>query len=287
MARRLLSLGEPEEPKMTARKLVLALPFLFAACNEKGLTHDEAVAALSESSMDSQAANVTAGPVEISTNFTIGGAVEKAADELRGFLVAEIPCAKITLQGATITTEWGANGGTCSYKGLTYSGTSSVTIKATDASTLEVDHTFSDLSNGVVKVSGTAQVTWSATEHSRHVVHQLTWTRLSDNRTGTGTGDRTQTLIDPAQGLAGGIRIDGNRHWSGQSGQWDLAITGVEVRLQDPVPQAGSYQLTTPSDKNVSLSFARQSDTVIKVTLSGPKATFSFNVREAGTISDS
>ena len=83
-------------------------------------------------------------------------------------------------------------------------------------------------------------------------------------------------------GIAGGIRIDGNRHWSGQSGEWNLAITGVEVRLQDPVPQAGSYQLTTPSDKNVSLSFDRQNDSVIKVTLSGPKATFTFNVREAG-----
>jgi hypothetical protein len=272
---------------MTSRKFALALPILLAACNEKGLTHDEAVAAVTESSLDSQAASVTAAPVEISTSFTIGSAVDKAADELRGFLAAEIPCAKVTLQGATITTEWGAAGGTCAYRGLTYSGTSSVTIKKTDAATLEVDHTFSDLSNGVVKVSGTAQVTWSGTEHSRHVVHQLTWTRLSDNRTGTGTGDRTQTLIDPSQGIAGGIRIDGNRHWSGQSGEWDLAITGVEVRLQDPVPQAGSYQLTTPSDKNVSLSFARQSDTVIKVTLSGPKATFSFNVREAGAISDS
>ena len=36
-------------------------------------------------------------------------------------------------RGATITTEWGAAGSTCSYKGLTYSGTSSVTIKKTDA----------------------------------------------------------------------------------------------------------------------------------------------------------
>ena len=53
------------------------------------------------------------------------------------------------------------------------------------------------------------------------------------------------------------------------------------------MPQAGSYHLTTPNDKNVSLSFARQSDTVIQVTLSGPKATFTFNVREAGAISDS
>src|SRR4051812_20943877 len=271
---------------MSVRTLWLAVPVLAVACNEGALTREEAVDALEESSLDSQASAVTAAPVEVSTHFTIGGAVEHAALELRTFLAAEIPCAKITVEGATVITDWGSTAG-CTYRGMTYSGRSSVTIHRTDATTVEVDHAWTNLSNGKVQVSGTAHVTWSEAEHSRHVVHQLTWTRLSDGRTGTGTGDRTQTLIDPAQGIAGGIRIDGNRHWSGQSGEWNLAITGVEVRLQDPVPQAGSYQLTTPSDKNVSLSFARESDSVIKVTLSGPKATFTFNVREAGAISDS
>jgi hypothetical protein len=272
---------------MSARKYVLALPIIIAACNQDGLTRDEAITALSESSADSQASAVTATPVEISTNFTIGSAVQNAATELRAFLAAELPCARVTVDGATVTTEWSATGSSCTYKGMTFSGVSSVTIQRTDTATVEVDHTWTDLSNGKIKVSGTAHVTWSATEHSRHVVHQLTWTRLSDGRTGTGTGDRTQTLIDPAQGLAGGIRIDGNRHWSGQSGQWDLAITGVEVRLQDPVPQAGSYHLTTPADKSLTLSFERQSADVIRVTLTGPKHDFSFDVRETGTISDS
>ncbi len=59
---------------------------------------------------------------------------------------------------------------------------------------------------------------------------------------------------------------------------------GVEVRLQDPVPEAGTYDLTTPSDKNVSLSFTRQSTSVIEVTLTGPKASYSFDVQETGTI---
>src|SRR5262249_51828616 len=99
-------------------------------------------------------------------------------------------------------------------------------------------------------------------------------------------GDRTQTLLDPNQGIAGGFRIDGNRHWQGQSGNWDLAIMGVEVRLQDPVPQAGSYQLTTPSNKNISLSFTRVATDVIRVSLSGPKRTFTFDGRETGSISD-
>jgi len=272
---------------MSARKFAFVLPLAMLACNQQSLTHDEAVDALTESSLESQASAVTAAPIEISTNFTIGKAIENAAADLRGFLAAELPCATVTVQGATVTTEWGAAGGGCTYKGLTYTGTSSVTISRTDGATVEVDHAYADLSNGKVKVSGSAHVTWSATEHSRHVVHQLTWTRLSDNRTGTGSGDRTQTLLDPAQGLLGGIRIDGNRHWQGQRGQWDLAITGVEVRLQDPVPQAGAYQLTTPNNKTLTLSFARQAADVIRVTLTGPKRSFSFDVRETGTINDS
>jgi hypothetical protein len=272
---------------MSLKKFAFALPLLLTGCNQDALTHGEAVDALDESSVESQASALTAAPIEISTNFTIGSAVAQATQQLHDFLVAEIPCATITLEGSTITTHWGAASGSCTYKGMTYSGTSSVTLQRTDASTLEVDHTFTDLSNGNVKVSGTAQVTWSATEHSRHVVHQLTWTRLSDNRTATGSGDRTQTLIDPGAGLSGGIQIDGNRHWSGPSGSWDLAITGVQVRLQDPVPQAGSYSLTTPSNKNLTLSFQRQSADVIQVTLSGPKRSFTFNVRESGVVSDS
>jgi hypothetical protein len=271
---------------MSVRQLALALPLVLLACNQSALTRQEAVDALEESSIESQASAVTSGPVEISTHFTIGSAVDKAAAELRGFLAAEIPCAKITIEGSTITTEWGAAGDNCTYKGLTYSGTSSITIRRTDPQTLQVDHTFSNLSNGKVKVTGTANVTWSGAEHSRHVVHELTWTRLSDNRTGTGSGDRTQTLLYPSQGLAGGIRIDGNRHWSGRSGEWDLAITGVEVRLQDPCPQAGKYSLTTPSDKTISLSFSRKSEEVIHVTIAGPKREFSFDVRQA-VISDS
>jgi hypothetical protein len=272
---------------MLIRRLAPALILVAvaaAACNQEALTHEEAVDAVTEASLDSQASNVTAAPIELSTNFTIGSAVEQAAADLRAFLVAELPCASVSVQGATVTTQWGAAGGSCTYDGLTYSGTSSVTIMRTDATTLEVDHTFTNLSNGVVEVSGTADVTWSTTSASRHVVHQLTWTRLSDGRSGTGTGDRTQTLIDSTQGIAGGIRIDGNRTWTGASGKWSLAIMGVEVRLQDPVPEAGSYELTTPDDKNVSLSFTRQSTTVIDVTLTGPKASYSFDVQETGTI---
>jgi hypothetical protein len=271
---------------MWKTRFALVWPLVMLSCNQDALTRDEAVAALSEASVESEASALTTAPIEIATHVTIGATVESAAQDLRAFLAAELPCAKITAEGATITTEWGTTSG-CAYRGSTYTGTSVVTIKRTDTTSVEVDHTYADLSNGKVKVSGSAHVTWSSSEASRHVVHDLVWTRLADQRTGRGTGDRTQSLIDPAAGVAGGIRIDGNRHWSGVSGEWDLAITGVELRLQDPVPQAGAYELTTPNGKSVSLGFTRQTADTIRVKLSGPKRAFSFDVRSTGAIVDS
>ena len=118
--------------------------------------------------------------------------------------------------------------------------------------------------HGRVKVSGTANVTWSKADASRHVKHDLHWTRLLDGRTGHGTGDRVQRLLHPEQGLEGGIGIDGNRQWTNDRGQsWNLAITGIEVRLQDPCPESGSYALTNPAGKMLSVDFTRRDETSI------------------------
>lgn len=120
-------------------------------------------------------------------------------------------------------------------------------------------------------------VTWSLQDElSRHVVHELTWTRMSDGLTGTGTGDRLQRGLngDVTQGLA----IDGERTWAGTAGTWDLDIDGVELRWIDPVPQAGIYTLTTPSLKQMSLSFDRKDEDTITVTVASSDQSFDFDV---------
>jgi hypothetical protein len=257
-----------------------------AGCQQEELSRGEAQTAISEAAIEHEAASATATSVEITTHFTIGKALKDAASELQGFLAAEIPCAKSTVVDHTITTEWGATSG-CSYKGLTYSGTSSVTISKNDDGSVQVDHVWTDFSNGRVKVTGTANVTWSKADASRHVKHDLHWTRLLDGRTGHGTGDRVQRLLHPEQGLEGGIGIDGNRQWTNDRGQtWNLAITGIEVHLQDPCPDAGSYALTNPAGKMLTVDFTRRDATSIIVEISNGKNHFSFVVKSAGTISD-
>lgn len=262
---------------------VVAGALLLAGCPKKEsddpLTLAEAKEAVEESTLSDQAFSVVNGTVEISTNFTIGQAVEAAAEQLRDFIASQLPCAEITLAKATLSVEYGAKPGSCTYHGHTYSGVHEVTVSRADGE-VSVHHTWSDLSNGVVSVSGSADVTWSLDDQSRHVKHELTWTRLSDGRQGVGSGDRTQTAL--AGGIAEGIRVDGTRTWQGKSGRWDTSINNVEMRWVDPVPQSGSYVLATPFDKSLSMAFERVDEDTIRVTLASEGRSFTFNVNKLG-----
>ena len=263
--------------------VALPLTFVLAGCPKEGeLTSAEAQEALQQASASSQAENLTAASVDISTNFTIGGALEKAAEELKSFVDSQLPCADVTLEAATLTIEYGVKPGNCVYHGHRFSGTTSLTVGKNAINEVVVDHVWTGLSNGVIRLDGTAQVTWNFSDQTRHVVHDVSWTQLASGRTGKGSGDRTQKAL--AGGISEGIQIDGSRSWTGQRGTWDLAIDGVELRWSDPVPQAGSYSLSTPFDKSVSMSFSRVDDDTIKVTVAGAKRDFSFTVSKAGII---
>lgn len=264
------------------------LALLLTACpkdkNDEPMTLAEARDAAVESTADAQAAALTTTSVELSTHFTIGGAVKDAAGELRAFLETQLPCADVALADATLTVRYGVKGGTCTYRGHTFSGTHRIAITKNEGAQVTVDHTWTDLSNGTVKVNGTAHVTWDLDDRYRKVEHDLTWTRLADGKTGRGTGDRTQRPL--AGGVAEGIQVDGSRTWTGPAGRWDLSIEGVQMRWADPVPQAGTYRLATPKGRSLSMSFQRIDADSIEVTVSGASRSFSFTVNGAGGVAD-
>jgi len=262
---------------------LFTVPFALSACPKDGeLTAAQAQESLEEASASSQAEGLTSATVDISTNFTIGEAVEQAAQELKTFIGSQLPCADVSVSGSTLTVKYGVNPGNCVYRGHTFSGTSAITVSKDDMNDVVVDHVWTKLSNGVVQLDGTAHVTWNFNDKTRHVTHDLTWTQLSTGRTGVGTGDRTEQPL--AGGIAQGFQVDGSRSWKGARGTWDLAIDGVQMQWTDPVPQAGTYTLSTPFDKTVSMSFNRVDSDTIKVTVSGPKHEFSFNVSKAGAV---
>jgi len=273
---------------MKARALLIAaLPLALTGCpkeREEPLTQAEAQQALEESSISAEAEVLTSGTIEISTNFTIGQAVEAAAEELQAFIESQLPCAEITLSPGSLVVEYGALPGECTYHGQTYSGTHTITVQRNEEAEVVVNHEWDELSNQRLSVTGEATVTWSLADQTRHVVHELTWTRLSDGRTGTGAGDRTQRAL--SGGILEGIQVDGTRTWDGQAGHWDLAIDGVQMRWVDPVPQAGSYTLATPFDKSLGLAFERQDADTIEVTVTSGARHFSFLVSQAGDVNE-
>jgi hypothetical protein len=269
--------------KRLASAFVLSLAW--TGCQQEGMTLAESRDALTEASVSSQAGDLAAASIDITTSFTIGQGVAAAASELKTFIESQLPCADIQLSNATLSITYGAKPGMCFYRGHQFSGKTQVTVTKDDMGDVIVDHVWTDFSNGLVKVSGTAHVTWSLPNASRRVQHELTWTRITDNRTGKGSGDRTQTALP--EGIAVGMQVDGSRAWDGASGHWDLSIQGVQMRWADPVPQAGRYTLVSPTKKSASMSFSRIDADTIQVTVTSGRSTFKFNVHRAiGEISD-
>lgn len=264
------------------RKLVgvvcVALALGAAACEPKEdpLTREEANEAVAEARLSSEAQNLTDGMVEITTDFTIGEAVEDAAEELRATIANQVPCAEASRDRATVIVEWGVTDG-CTYKGRSYTGTTAITIARTEAGSLQVTHDWMDLSNGKVTVTGTATITWSGEDRTRRVEHEATWT--DGERTVTGSGDRTQTFLETDADTGWKLQVDGSRAWKNGERSWDLDINAVTVRSVDPVPESGSYTLVNPAGKTLKLSFARVDETTIAVTVAGPRRDFTFNVK--------
>lgn len=257
------------------------IALLVAGCPAEELTYGEAKEAVQEAALASEAAQIAEGTVEISTSFTLGKAAEEAAAEVRDYIQTQLPCAEVTLEDKTLTVEYGALPGDCAWHGRTITGTHIITFARTDG-TIEVSHEWQNVSNGRVEVDGTANVTWDLEDKSRHVVHELTWTRLSDGRSATGSGDRVQSPLDGE--WKNGISVNGTRGWEGERGTWALDINDVEWRWIDPVPQSGSYELTTPKDKTLTLSFSRVDENTIEVTVEGAKRDHKFRVTSVGDV---
>lgn len=252
---------------------LLALAAALVACGE--LTSEEAQEALDEAALSSAAASLTGSSIDLSTHFTIGGAVETAAGEIRDFVQTQLPCARITLEGARLTIEYGALPGTCVYRGQTYAGTHVIEVMSSSGQVM-VEHTWTQFHDQTVSVTGSAMVTWSAADASRHPSYSMTWTRLSDDHTGTGTGDTTQTAL--AGGILTGFQESGERTWTSASGTWTLDIDAVQMRWIDPCPQSGTYTLTTPSQKHLTLSFSRTDATTIRATITSGARSYDLNV---------
>jgi hypothetical protein len=246
---------------------------VLVACggNDDPLTQEEAKEAVQSVEISGSAQGLTFDAVDISTHFTIGKGVVEAAAEIKLFAITQIPCADITIDQGHVTIDFGDLSDTCTYHGRTYAGVIKLDIERSQGEVL-VHHTWTGLTDGKVVVNGDADVSWSKDSAARHVTYDVNFTHPDMDRTMHATGDVTQKLIDANAGISAGVQIDGSREWTlNDEKTWTLDIEGVQVRGLDPVPQSGTYALTTPKDKHVTLTFERVSATTIQVTLTGPK----------------
>lgn len=267
---------------MTRRLFLAAAPLSLAVACFSSLTWQEASDALQESAETARVDAFTGSVVEVSTDFTLGQAAEDAAEELRAFVASQIPCSTVTREGLTVTMDFGSLDDSCLWNGRTYAGVAAVTLVSAEDGRAEVRHEWLGMTDGELTMDGSATVTWDGAASSRRVVHEIAWTNgEGDER--IGSGDRLQTLIDPDQGIAAGIEVNGSREWSAPSGDWLLDIASVEMRPQDPVPQAGSYTLTIPTGKQATLAFARLDDDTIEVVLSGGREDHIWHVTALGS----
>jgi hypothetical protein len=245
------------------------------------LTREEALEALDEIELSSQAEALTAGAIELSTEFTIGEGAQSAGEELHDFIAAEIPCAEVALSAGQLSVEYGAKPGSCSYRGRRYRGQHIINVSRNDADQVIVDHVWNDLESSGVRIDGTATVSWSREDQTRRVVHEAEWTRLRDGRAGEGSGERSQRPL--GSGWALGFAVEGEREWRGPSGRSQLDMAGVEMRWVDPVPQAGRYTLDMPYTESLSAAFTRSSAATLRVTIAGKRRAFDFDVNGVPT----
>lgn len=260
------------------RRLTLSLLPLLGACVE---TPPDKLTALEEvevvgAVVDAHRTEAFAGEVvDLTTGFTIGAAYEAAAENLRDWVGSQLPCSTVTLGEAdgglaVVHMDLGTLDDACEHRGRTYAGALSVTLVEVDpAGRVVLEHAWDGVTDGEQTLTGGAAVVWDT--RSGPVERQVRYSASWRDALGTleGVGDLRHTPLSGDR-FTEGFVLDGDRDWTARDGRdWSMAAEGVAARWQDPVPQAGRYVVFTPEGKRAELSFARQDDATVRVTLSG------------------
>jgi hypothetical protein len=226
-----------------------------------------------------QAASLEDGVVEITTDFTLGDGLNGILEQIRSFVQSQIPCSTIeATDDHALVIDFGELDDACEFRGRTFAGIVTVSYEIVGDDVV-VTHDYDAVTDGRATLDGESVVTWS--ERSRRVVTDFDVTAPRGEF--SSDSDRTQTLIgEPGDG----IRVDGERNWHGEHGDWHLEIEDVEMRAVDPVPQDGVYVLTTANDKEITMTFDRVDDDTIEVRLSGGRRDRVFRVTSAGDVDD-
>ena len=76
--------------------------------------------------------------------------------------------------------------------------------------------------------------------------------------------------------------MEGTRDWTSEEGDWHIDMNGLEIRLQDPVAQAGQIVLTDPEGRTLTLEHERLDERTIRITLEGTREPLVFDINQLG-----
>ena len=266
-----------------AAAAVACLMLLNTGCMREGMSTEQVLQALDETQQSARGERLTSEPIDISTEFTIGDAVEAAAQQLADFWVSQQPCTTVTLEAGVVTVDYGGLDDPCEFEGKTFGGIARVSVDDTQAGQVQVSHAWEALTDGETRVDGGAVVTWvEAGAFARQVETDHQFTDVATGDQVDVLGSHEWTFLNDTAGLDDGLMLTGERTWSSTTGEWHIDMVDLEIRLQDPVAQAGTIELTNPDGKVLTLLHERVDESTIRITLTGARRDWVFDINQLG-----
>jgi len=244
---------------------------LLSGCTTDQMGVLEALDTLEAVNQSARGEQATAEVIEVSTDFSIGEALEAYAQAIADFWQSQAPCTTVTVEGNVVTIDYGTLDDTCEWNGHTYAGVNTITVQSTTPGELEVLHGWNGFTNGDVQVDGGAKVTWSGEDLTRRVETEHTWTDLATEAQIDVVGDHVTGRIDDEVPVwESGFTLEGTRDWTDDAEDtWSLEAAGIEWMLIDPAPQAGTVDVLAPSGRKLTIVYARVDEDTISATLVG------------------
>lgn len=253
---------------------------LLAACGttepapngeDDGVGLEEARVAVLEANVSASADRATADSIDVSTELGAGGGeIAQATGLIADFWQSQEPCSRVTVDGSEIIVDYGTLEDDCEFEGRTYAGIDTIQVLSLDPLGMAVTHDWNQFTNGNVTLDGNASVTWIGNDQTRHVETDYVFANFVDASIVEVRGDHLTRRLDPELPVReGGFVLDGTRDWTSASGDWSIDMIALEIRPQDPAPQAGTVELTNPGGNTLTIAYERIDEDTIAATVVG------------------
>jgi hypothetical protein len=250
---------------------------LLAACVTDGTGPEDdsdgleaARQAVVEANLSAAPDRATADGIEMSTEIGDSAELEQATGFLAEFWQSQADCTTVTSEGTHVVVDFGTLNDDCEFAGRTYAGIDTITVLSVDPIAMAVRHQWNQFTNGNVTLDGTTAVAWIGNEQTRRIVTDYVVANFVDASISEIHGEFVTRRLEPDVPVRdGGFTLDGTRDWTNEAGDWSLDMSDLEIRPEDPAPQAGQIDLTNPAGDTFTIAYQRVDEDTIAATVVG------------------